>query len=228
MDNYKNMPTNNEGFSTHNNNIHLVRKTRCERLRDWCSHCKNNHPVCVGILGGLFIGLIIGAMAAPNHCDDNSSVGPAPAPGMNIVKNSSNIRGASALRVGSPPCHMNGKMYNGTCYCDSGYIGATCDYKQKKQVVAFCLEFFIGPFGSGFFYMGLYKLAIGQLMTTLSGPILICFIACLCNKEDNDPGYMQCFELLWKLAWIVYWLTGVILIGQNKLNDGDNKPLEGW
>ena len=146
---------------------------------------------------------------------------------MNIVKNSSNITGASAQQSDIPPCNMNGHMYNGTCYCYTGYLGVTCDYKQKKQVVAFCLEFFLGLFGAGFFYMGLNGLAVGQLMTFLSAPIVLCFLACW-FKESFKKEYASLIEIVWRLAWLVYWVVGAALIGVNKLNDGNNMPLEKW
>ena len=186
----------------------------------WCQLFKRSlsRPVILGTFFGFFIGLLFGGLYL--HTNDCPSVTPAP----------SNLRGNSTLLIESgPPCNANGKFYNNTCYCDSGYIGTTCDYKQKSQTVAFCLEFFLGAFGAGYFYMGLNTLGIAQLLVLLSPVILIACVGACCNKrfDCEHTGY-DCLEIVWKLAWSIFWLVSVILIGMNKLNDGNDKALEAW
>lgn len=55
-------------------------------------------------------------------------------------------------------CNYNGFCRNdGTCQCFSGYYtqfpDKPCSYSQKKQLTAFLLQFFLGVFGAGHFYI---------------------------------------------------------------------------
>ena len=186
-------------------------------LRQSCSR-----TVAIGTFFGFFIGLIFGGLYLhKNDCPDTMTTTTVAPP---------NHRGNSSLLIESgPPCNAHGQLYNNTCYCDSGYIGEECDYNQKSQTVAFCLEFFLGIFGSGYFYMGLNSLGIAQLLVLLSPVILVAMIGACCNKSfDCDTSGYRCMDILWRLAFFVFWLVSVILIGMNKLNDGNDKPLEAW
>lgn len=73
---------------------------------------------------------------------------------------------------------------NSYCKCNSGYTTSTskpyyqCCYTQKKYLVAFFLEFFVG-FGAGHFYTGnfnsgLFKLVVYVVMLLLS-IIILCY-----------------------------------------------------
>ncbi len=177
--------------------------------------------VAIGSFFGFFIGLLFGGLYLhQNNCPDPTPTTTPPP----------HLRGNNTLLLGNgPPCNAHGKWYNNTCYCDDGYVGVECDYKQSTQTIAFCLEFFLGPFGAGYFYMGLNGLGIAQLMTTLSPLVLLALTGCLCNNQLNcDSSGYACMDLVWRLTIFVFWLTSIILIGQNKLNDGNDKPLESW
>src|SRR5438477_10846083 len=59
------------------------------------------------------------------------------------------------------------------CVCDDGYAthlpttNVGCNYKRKKQLAAFLLQFFLGEFGAGHWYSGNMDLAGGQLAVTV-------------------------------------------------------------
>ena len=65
------------------------------------------------------------------------------------------------------------------CSCKEGYITYPntttkyCNLEQKKQVIAFFLEFCMG-FGAGHFYRGAYKMAIVKLVLFILGIAFIC------------------------------------------------------
>lgn len=190
----------------------------------WIQVCKRSisKTVMLGTFFGFFIGLLFGGIFINKHNCEEVSIATTTAP--------PNLRGnASLLIENGPACNAHGKLYNQTCYCDVGFIGNECDYKQKSQITAFCLEFFLGVFGSGYFYMGLNSLAIAQLLVLVGPIIILAAIGACCNKTlDCDSSAYSCIDVVWRLAFSVFWLISVILIGMNKLNDGNDKPLESW
>jgi hypothetical protein len=90
------------------------------------------------------------------------------------------------------------------CICNKGYIdndNKVCIYKQRKQLVAFLLSFFVGNLGVDWFYLahgnGVYIFAGIMKLITLGG----------CG--------------IW---WIVDWIR--ILI--DEFPDGNRIALQGW
>eukprot|EP01084_Bolivina_argentea_P201888 345020_1 len=80
------------------------------------------------------------------------------------------------------------------CHCDEGYITTggeyaeiQCDYKQKDQLTAFLLHFFLGQFGAGRFYVGDIGYGVDQLLysvlTFLFGICIPPVLACCCGVE---------------------------------------------
>ena len=192
----------------------------------WVQVCKRSmsKPVVLGTFFGFFLGLIFGGLYINRHDCPDAGATTTPPPALQLSSNAS-----FSIESEGPPCNAHGQMYNNTCYCDSGYIGVTCDYKQSSQTIAFCLEFFLGPFGIGYFYMGLTALGTAQLLVLLSPLLIVAIIGACCNKKfDCDSSSYMCMEIVWRLAWSVFWLVSVILIGMNKLNDGNDKPLKSW
>jgi len=65
---------------------------------------------------------------------------------------------------------------NGTriCRCSSGYLSVkgTCNYEQKKQLVAFVLAFFVGVFGADCIYLGLCMSVLYMIGFWLHGVIV--------------------------------------------------------
>lgn len=89
----------------------------------------------------------------------------------------------------------------GFCNCNSRYVnidtGVTiipCDYKQKSKLKAFLLSFFVGGFGTDWFYLA-----------------------------DNNRGYIAAgvFKLLTLGGFLVWWLVDWIRILADDFPDGN-------
>jgi hypothetical protein len=139
--------------------------------------------------------------------------------------------------------------------CDDGYItpkdgGAACSYKQKDQLTAFLLHFFLGEFGAGMWYAGQYGQAAGQLVLGLSTigtgvawtVVSGCAGACGTMAHDEESnclavtacgccGLSAALGAVWAttgLATFAWWLADDVLFGLNKIKDQHGEKLKAW
>lgn len=98
-----------------------------------------------------------------------------------------------------------GNHHNNTeCICNEGYIdynNGICNYKQKKQLVAFLLSFFVGSFGVDWFYLAM-----------------------------GNAGYIVAgvFKLLTCGGFGIWWIVDWIRILVSSFPDGNHQELQGW
>jgi hypothetical protein len=131
---------------------------------------------------------------------------------------------------------------NTVCMCTSGYAnfvpaGETtydfyCTYKQKKQIIAFLLEFFISV-GVGHFYAGRILFGVFKLLV-MFGPIILGILMC-CTAMMKDRDSSTCMGLFVMIAsctficgGLIWQLVDVIMFGINSYKDGNGVPLEHW
>lgn len=142
----------------------------------------------------------------------------------------------------SAQCDFNGIcLSNGNCKCDSGYItwpqgnSVGCTYKQKQQLIAFLLSFFVGEFtGAGEWYLGNNDIALAQLLVFVLGlPFVIIFacIGCAGGSRSNKTaegafGAGGCGACVWFLTIVGLWLFVWIAILTGYIVDGNGAPLE--
>lgn len=126
-------------------------------------------------------------------------------------------------------CSYNGECQNDglSCHCYDEYTtynppeGYQCNYKKKSALTAFLLEFFLGEFGAGLWYLGNYGLAAGQLAMSIGICIPASILLCLGAKEFSATlvGLSQ-FGLL---IWIV--IEWAFIINGHR-TDGNGVPTE--
>jgi len=97
-----------------------------------------------------------------------------------------------------------------------------CNYKQKSQLTAFLLSWFLGEVGGGQWYLGLNALAGAKLGFTLA----MCCCACCWNaaREGDDDerapivaaGCCACCGLCGVFTW---WLVDIIRFSMNWYKD---------
>jgi hypothetical protein len=135
-----------------------------------------------------------------------------------------------------------------TCKCADGFVNLPppkdstitsdpipyCQYKQKSQLTAFLLQFFI-LHGSGHFYVGNLQYAIPQLIICLC-PTLIYIVMCMMGikiRKTDGPRTLTnlilvLFTCLFFFTMISWWLADVIIFGTNSYNDSNGIPLRAW
>jgi hypothetical protein len=130
-----------------------------------------------------------------------------------------------------------------TCKCADGYVNylqggsiTYCLYKQKSQLTAFLLQFFVFH-GAGQFYVGNNEYAIPQLIICLCPTIisiLMCIMGLRISKgESQEPRtifniVLLIFNCLFCCIFSAWWLADVIIFGMNKYNDSNGIPLRSW
>jgi len=135
-------------------------------------------------------------------------------------------------------CHTDddGDWY---CICDDGYDtypeitdqdddSVYCNYKQKKQLTAFLLSWFLGVWGGGQWYIGLNALAGAKLAMG----IVFCCCSCCAQIFAEQAGEMAmpllgctCCGWCGIFAW---WLVDIIRFGMNWYEDKNGVGLEEW
>jgi hypothetical protein len=130
-----------------------------------------------------------------------------------------------------------------TCICATGYADVptltqdptmACIYVQKKQLVAFLLEFFVAN-GIGHFYAGRILFGVLKLLVFL-GPIIIGIMMCCCGlalkPSENTSSCMGLCLMIFSCTFccgaLVWQLVDLIMFGMNKYRDGNNVPLQHW
>lgn len=109
-----------------------------------------------------------------------------------------------------------------------------CQYVQKKQLVAFLLEFF-ASLGIGHFYCGRVIFGTIKLVVFL-GPIIVGILTCCCGLTMKpDESTSNCLSLVIVIssctlccAALIWQLVDCILFGINKYHDGNGVPLQHW
>ena len=135
---------------------------------------------------------------------------------------------------------------NTVCRCLDGYAnfevinenenttpkGYYCSYQQKRQVVAFLLEFFVSV-GVGHFYAGRVLFGVFKLLVML-GPIILSILMC-CTAVFKDNDTSSCVGLilmigscLFVCTGLVWQLVDIIMFGINSYKDGNGVPLQHW
>lgn len=106
----------------------------------------------------------------------------------------------------------------GVCKCDDHYInshdGTQCTYKQKQQLTAFLLHFFLGYFGAGEFYVGNNGLAAGQLVLSTGSGILLGIAKGTKGKCSVATGILGGIG---GLASMIWWIADDVLFGKNSV-----------
>jgi TM2 domain-containing membrane protein YozV len=126
-----------------------------------------------------------------------------------------------------------------SCICDIGFAtlptssSTQCNYQQKKQIVAFLMELFLG-FGAGHFYTERYLTAGLKLGAFLYGIYIICLFPLsakyLSEKFDNDCLVISisCLYYLCALGLAFWFIYDLVQFGMNKYKDGNNVDLLSW
>ena len=132
------------------------------------------------------------------------------------------------------------------CSCNEGYITINdtynfkyCNYKQKKQLIAFLLEFCVG-FGAGHFYRFEFVMASLKLVAFALGLVFICTFPkaakaitdCDC---DALAVILSIFYYLYLCGLAVWYIWDLIYFGNNYYEDytyqdkiGKGIPLQPW
>ena len=115
------------------------------------------------------------------------------------------------------------------CKCVEGYITFTkgnytyCNYKQKKQSIAFILEFCAG-FGAGHFYRSAYTMASLKLVAFIFGIVFICsfpITAKLLGECECDcvPVLLSIFYYLYLCGLATWYIIDLVNFGNNNYQD---------
>jgi TM2 domain-containing membrane protein YozV len=125
------------------------------------------------------------------------------------------------------------------CICEAGYTTfpleqiPLCNYVQKKQLVAFLCELFLG-FGAGHFYTERYTHAGLKLAAFLFGIYVICLFP-LSAKYINDRCEndmlviaISCFYYCCALGLAFWFIYDLVQFGSNNYLDGNKIPLLPW
>ena len=128
------------------------------------------------------------------------------------------------------------------CSCKEGYITFPknntkyCNLVQKKQSIAFVLEFCVG-FGAGHFYRHDYTMGSLKLVAFVLGIIFICSfpITAKCISDcdcDCIAIIISIIYYLYLCSLAVWYFWDLIYFGKNKYKDYSNKgksvPLKHW
>lgn len=134
-------------------------------------------------------------------------------------------------------CSYNGLCdTNNTCHCFDNYIThdsvSGCNYSQKKRLTAFLLEFFLGGFGAGWFYLDRLDFAIPVLVLSL---VLGCCVApyfkVLRKAHDVDELKLSCVMCCYLgmfLSILGLYLHGLIVTGMGTATDSNGVAVSKW
>jgi hypothetical protein len=137
------------------------------------------------------------------------------------------------------------KKYLHHCSCKPGYITYPkdneyyCNLEQKKQSIAFILEFCVG-FGAGHFYRHHYKMGGLKLAGFILGIVFICTfpITAKCISDcdcDCLAILLSIIYYLYMCGLAVWYIWDLVYFGKNKYKDytyqkeiGEVIPLKHW
>jgi hypothetical protein len=111
------------------------------------------------------------------------------------------------------------------CSCKDGYITIPrqnytyCNLEQKKQVIAFFLEFCMG-FGAGHFYRGAYTMGALKLVAFIFGIVFICSFPITAKYvSDCDCEFiaiiLSIIYYLYLCALSVWYIWDLVYFGNN-------------
>lgn len=135
-------------------------------------------------------------------------------------------------------CNYNGFCdTNNSCRCFDNYVThdsvTGCNYSQKKRLTAFLLEFFLGGFGAGWFYLDRLDLAVPVLVLSL---VLMCCIAPyfkMLRNSHHDESELKmscaiCCYLGMFLTIFGLYLHGMIVTGMGTATDSNGITVGEW
>ncbi|CAF1177871.1 unnamed protein product [Adineta ricciae] len=124
------------------------------------------------------------------------------------------------------------------CQCYRGYITQrimdVCNYEQRTKLSAFLLSFFLGIFGSDWFFLSRGKTGYiigGILKLLISLGCLIGWPFIIVKYSKKNPGIVTVVNMvnvLISLTAFLWWLTDWIRILANVFYDGNGAPLQPW
>lgn len=135
--------------------------------------------------------------------------------------------------------HGNCNTLKNVCDCQAGYVtnppenNPQCNYVQKRQLVAFLCELFLG-FGAGHFYTERYTHAGLKLGAFLFGIYIICLFPLSAKflNERCESDYLviavSCFYYCCAVGLATWFIYDLVQFGSNNYNDGNNVPLLSW
>lgn len=135
-------------------------------------------------------------------------------------------------------CHQHGQCVDSVCLCSDDYATfgeCQCCHKRKNQLTAFFLQFFLGPFGAGFFYLGKTKLGLATIACLTGGFGAVCVLACIfsCLSSTEERSFSGnifitiCITCL-EIAAIVLWIYGIVVMATGDIQDGDGISMKSW
>lgn len=128
-----------------------------------------------------------------------------------------------------------------------------CCYKRKKQMTIFLMHFFLGVTGAGYFMLGQIQYGLASIAMLTGGFCSVCFFACClaqctktksptnkisdleqgakqksyeCFDEECPVFSMKCVYYLMLVAFVGLWITGLVVIGNCSMLDGDSVKME--
>lgn len=134
-----------------------------------------------------------------------------------------------AIRCNLDHMECTDKIYYHHCSCKDGYITypnttkTYCNLEQKKQVIAFFLEFCMG-FGAGHFYRGAYKMGVLKLLAFIFGIVFICsfpITAKYISECDCEciAIILSIIYYLYLCALAVWYIWDLVYFGNNYYKD---------
>ena len=136
-------------------------------------------------------------------------------------------------------------MYLHHCSCEDGYITfpknntVYCNLKQKKQTIAFVLEFCVG-FGAGHFYRKDYTMGALKLVAFVIGIVFICVfpVTAKCISDCDCDCCAVLISIIYYLyiCGLAFWyIWDLVYFGKNKYKDlsykdelGKSIPFKHW
>lgn len=190
----------------------------------------NNNKIIYTLMIAFLISLLsqISATSTEEFKEDLDSFKFLPEINKNHVKR--NLQ--TTLTCGNYKCPEEGGYcagtYNQICVCYDEYDSypfdkfEMCNYKRKKQIIAFVLELFL-MFGIGHFYLANYKLAIIKLIFFILGYSLFIVLRKMSKKTEENNTFslltalFGCFICILIIIWQI---IDVILLGLGRYTDG--------
>ena len=134
-----------------------------------------------------------------------------------------------AIRCDLNHMECTDEKYRHHCSCKDGYITYPnttikyCNLEQKKQVIAFFLEFCMG-FGAGHFYRGAYKMGVLKLLAFIFGIVFICSFPITAKYISECE--CECIAIILSIIYYLYlcalavwYIWDLVYFGNNYYKD---------